>query len=98
MLLKTTCLSFSSYKVLQIIIKHIGRVSKRHFASVKGTVLRDFRLQIFFLNQFPKPLSIPLEPFQIFLKIFRDIFTAQGAPPVSLTPVPNGKNLQSEKF
>jgi hypothetical protein len=25
-------------------------------------------------------------------------FAAQGAPPVLLTPVANGKNLQSEKF
>jgi hypothetical protein len=26
------------------------------------------------------------------------ILAAQGAPPVSLTPAANGKNLQSEKF
>ncbi len=42
----------------------------------------------------PKPLSIPLGPFHIFQK-FDEIFAAQGAPPVSLTPVANGKNLQS---
>jgi hypothetical protein len=29
---------------------------------------------------------------------FAEIFAAQGAPPVSLTPVANGKNLQIEKF
>jgi hypothetical protein len=29
---------------------------------------------------------------------FAEIFAAQGAPPVSLTPVANGKNLQSEEF
>ncbi len=29
---------------------------------------------------------------------FAEIFAAQGAPPVSLTPVANGKNLQTEKF
>jgi hypothetical protein len=27
-----------------------------------------------------------------------EIFKAQGATPVSLTPVANGKNLQSEEF
>jgi hypothetical protein len=35
--------------------------------------------------------------FEFFRKIV-EIFTAQGAPPVSLTPVENGKHLQSEKF
>jgi hypothetical protein len=44
-----------------------------------------------------KPLIIPLGPFQIFQK-FAEIVAAQGAPPVSTTPVANGKNLQSEKF
>jgi hypothetical protein len=36
-------------------------------------------------------------PFRIFLK-FAEKFAAQGVPPVSLTPVANEKNLQSEKF
>jgi hypothetical protein len=31
------------------------------------------------------------------LRKFNEIFPAQGAPIVSLTPVANGKNLQSEK-
>jgi hypothetical protein len=35
---------------------------------LKGTVRRDFRLQVFFMNQFPKPLSIQLELFQFFFK------------------------------
>jgi hypothetical protein len=65
---------------------------------MKGTVSRDFLLLIFFMNQFsPQPQSIPLGPFQVFRK-FAEIFAAQGAPPVSLPPVANGKNLQSEKF
>jgi hypothetical protein len=34
----------------------------------------------------------------IFRRKFADIFAAQGAPPMSLTPVENEKNLQSEKF
>jgi hypothetical protein len=33
-----------------------------------------------------------------FFRKFAEIFAAQGAPPVSLTPVANGKNLQSKKF
>jgi hypothetical protein len=37
-----------------------------------------------------KPLSIPLGPFLIFRK-FAEIFAAQGAPLVLLTPVANGK-------
>jgi hypothetical protein len=40
----------------------------------------------------PKPLCIPLGPFLICLK-FAEIFAAQGAPPVSLTPVENGKKI-----
>jgi hypothetical protein len=31
-------------------------------------------------------------------KKFAEIFSAQGAPTVWLTPVAKGKNLQSEKF
>jgi hypothetical protein len=46
----------------------------------------------------PKPLIIPLGPFQIFQKVV-EIFAAQDAPPASTTPVvANGKNPQSEKF
>jgi hypothetical protein len=36
--------------------------------------------------------------FSNFLRKFAEIFAAQGAPPVSTTPVANGKNLQAEKF
>jgi hypothetical protein len=52
------------------------------------------------MNQFPpKPLSSPLGPFQIFLT-FMEIFTAQGAPLVSMTLVANGKifNRKSSNF
>jgi hypothetical protein len=42
--------------------------------SLKGTVSRDFRLHSFFHEPVsPKPLSISLGPFQIFLKIRGDI-------------------------
>ncbi len=63
----------------------------------KGTMPRAFLLHIFDESVSPKPLSIPLGPFQIFSKIAA-IFAAQGAPPVSLTSVANGKILQTEKF
>jgi hypothetical protein len=45
----------------------------------------------------PKPLRIHFGRFMFCLK-FAEIFTAQDAPPVSLSPVANGKKLQSEKF
>ncbi len=42
--------------------------------SFKGTVSRNFRLLVFFMNQFPpKPLSIPLGPIRIFSEIHGDI-------------------------
>jgi hypothetical protein len=37
----------------------------------KGSLTRDFRLQVFFMNQCPSGWGIPLEPF--FSKICRDI-------------------------
>ncbi len=44
------------------------------------------------MNQFPpKPLSITFRKFP-------KIFASQDPPPVSLTSVANGKNLQPEKF
>ena len=40
----------------------------------EGSLTRDVRLQVFFINQCPhKPPSIPLEPFWIFSKIREDI-------------------------
>ncbi len=42
----------------------------------------------------PKLLSIPLRPF----RKFAEIFAAQGAQPVLLTPVANEKNRHSKKF
>ncbi len=51
------------------------------------------------MNQFPLSHWVYHEGRRIFPKIRWDtVFAAQGAPPVSLTPVANGKNLQSEKF
>jgi hypothetical protein len=49
--------------------------------KVKGTVSRNFTLQVFFLeSSFLKPLKIKLESF----RQFAEIFTSQGAPPCSI--------------
>jgi hypothetical protein len=67
-------------------------------AKIKGTVSRDFLLLVLFMNQFPpSPRVFHEDRFEFFRK-FAEIFAAQGLPPVSLTPVANGKNLQLEKF
>ncbi len=55
---------------------------------------QDFQLQVFFINQFPP--SIPLQPSRILQK-FAEIFAAKGTPPVSLTPVANGKNKSTKQ-
>jgi hypothetical protein len=58
-------------------------------------VSRDFRLLVFFMNQFPpSPRVFHLDRFEFFRK-FAEKFAAQGAPPASSTPVATGKNLQS---
>ncbi len=58
-------------------------------AALKGTVPRDFQLQVFFHESVsPKSLNIPVGPFQIFQK-FAQIFGA---------PVANGKHLHSKRF
>ncbi len=66
---------------------------KRTDHPIKGTVSRDILFLVFFMNQFP-PSSWLFNwgCFKFFWK-FADIFTAQGLPPVSLTPVANGKIL-----
>ena len=53
----------------------------------KGTVSRDFLLQVFFMNQFPpSPRVSHYDRFKFFRK-FAAIFASKGAPPVSTTPV-----------
>jgi hypothetical protein len=65
------------------------------FLTFKGTVSRDFRLLVFFMNQFPpSPWVYHWVRFEFFRK-FAEIFAAQGLPPVSTTPVANAKNHQS---
>ncbi len=54
---------------------------------------RDFRLQVFFVNQFPpKPLSIPLRPFQICSKTCCDIGSSRCT--TGVVTGGNRKNLQ----
>ncbi len=64
----------------------------------EGTVSRDFLLLVYVMNQFPPSPWLYHEARLEFFRKFADIFAAQGAPPVSLTPVANGNNLQSENF
>jgi hypothetical protein len=57
------------------------------FLGLKGTVSRDFLLPVFFMNQFPpSPRVSHKDRFEFFQK-FAEIFTIQGAPTVSTTPV-----------
>ncbi len=73
--------------------------TKNNFRSIliKGTMPRDFRLQVFFMKSVsPWPLSILLGPSRIFRK-FSEIFAAQGVLSVSLTPVANGKKFYIRK-
>jgi hypothetical protein len=65
----------------------------RHY--LKGQCHKIFAFIFFHESVSPKPLSIQLG---LFFWKFAEIFAAQGAPQVSLTPVAYGKNLQSEKF
>jgi hypothetical protein len=64
--------------------------------TFKGTGLRDFRPQVFFMNQLPQAPEYPVRAAGIFFRKFAEILAAQSAPPVSLTPVANGKNLRSK--
>jgi hypothetical protein len=65
------------------------------WSSYRDSATRFFASSFFHQSVSPNPLSIPLGPFQIFTK-FTEIFAAQGALPVSLTTVANGKNLLSK--
>ncbi len=65
--------------------------SAHHISSmpkVKGTVLRDFLLLVFFMNQCPPHPRLHFSRVEFFRK-FTKIFASQGARPVSTTPVAN---------
>ncbi len=60
-------------------------------AGFKWTDPQDFRLLVFFINQFPpRPWVYHKSRFKVVWQ-FTEIFSAQGSPPVSLTPVANEK-------
>jgi len=67
---------------------------------LKGTVLRDFHLEVFFMNQFPSPQAPEntIRTVSNFFRKFAEIFAAQGAPTVSLTPVANGKKPEAKNL
>jgi hypothetical protein len=68
---------------------------KRLECIVKWTMPQDFWLQAFYIDQFPPiPWLYYYGRFKFFRK-FVEIFAAQGAPPVSLTPVANEKNQKN---
>ncbi len=65
---------------------------------MKGTVSRDFRLLVFFVNQFPLSTWVyHYGHFKFFLKL-AEIFTAQGAPPVSWHRRQMGKTFKLKNF
>jgi len=67
-------------------------------STLKGTVSRDFRLLVFFMNQLPpSPWGYHQCCFEFFRK-FAEIFAVQGAPPVSLTPVARIFNHKSFNY
>ncbi len=64
---------------------------------IKGTVPRDFRLLFFHESVSPKHWVYYKGRFKFFRK-FAEIFTAQGSPPVLLTPMANEKIFNQKKF
>jgi hypothetical protein len=76
-----------------------------HALSAYHEMQRPDRNNTFFgrrnLNFITNLQCLEIFDFRIFHQIFQkfmEIFAAQSAPLVLLTPVANGKNLQSEKF
>ncbi len=72
--------------------------SKNAAKAVKGQCHEIFYFWFFSWISFPQTAEYTIRAVSNFLENSREIFAAQGAPPVSLTPVVNGKNFQSEKF
>ncbi len=73
------CFHFVAYFLGAVMFQQCclpGKLNQLFFAIwvLKGTMSRDFQLLVCFHGSVsPKPLSIPLEPFQIFSKIRWDI-------------------------
>ncbi len=73
-------MSFAGSKVRICVIENSRAKYEKKINSgtwvklVKGSLTWDFRVQVFFMNQFTQaPLSIPLGPLRIFTKIHADI-------------------------
>jgi hypothetical protein len=62
--------------------------------SLKEQCHEIFDFWFFFMNPFPQAPEYTKRQSQIFSKV-AEIFTAQGAPPVSLMPVANGKKFSN---
>jgi hypothetical protein len=73
------------------ILQYIQTSTLLLLLDLKGQCHEIFCFCFFHESVSPKPLIIQLGPFRIFFKIRGDIHS-------SMTPVANGKNLQSEKF
>jgi hypothetical protein len=64
----------STTKKVNIIILFLLKAARNRRKRLKGSLTRDFRLQVFFINQCPPgALSIPLRLLRIFSKIRGDI-------------------------
>jgi hypothetical protein len=62
-----------------------------NFFRKKASIRRFFSAVLLRELSSAGPLFIPLVQLHFFGKIFANIFVAQGAPPVSLSPVANDK-------
>jgi hypothetical protein len=72
-------------------------MAKPHITFLKGQCHEIFQLQAFSWISFPQALKYPSSVIKFFLK-FAEIFADQGAPPVSLTQVANGKIFNQKSF
>jgi hypothetical protein len=54
-----------------------------YVSRFKGTVPRDFRLQVFFMNQFPQAPEYNSRAVSKFFRKVAEIFAAQGPPPAN---------------
>jgi hypothetical protein len=86
-------------KIISSVKRNILQILERKATSfLKGQCHEIFRFWFFSWLSFPHAPDYTIRAVSIFFWKFTEIFAAQGLPPVLLTPVANGKNLQSEKF
>jgi hypothetical protein len=69
------------------ILHYIGQNrEKERNGEVKGSLTRDFRLQVFFINQCPPGLCVSHWDLFEFFRKFVEIFVNEGLSAVSTTP------------